>query len=557
MAEILVQGLNLGAGLAVKWYAFVFLRLLPIGSRYLPIILSCTLVYLASYFTLRSLAQKPTRTSTVTPILALGGLYHPAYWRLSTAGALVTLVAPLLSYDFVYRAHFLHPSQHISFARVGWVTETSASLLLRSTVPDQVDVSYWPSHDSTAVSHAELSQSSLKTDFTSRLYIEDLQPGITYFYNSTAGHKGSFTTRRSKHDQKQFNLLSSSCQKPNWPYNPLSHSLAISGLEHVDKVIRTMERKPEAMLFLGDFVYSDLPYPTADYTASYYRRLYRQIYSSPSWTPLLRSIPWLHMFDDHEIINDYAPSSSALSDMFIQAIDPFINYQQVVNPPPISFTQPTYFRFEIGDVSFFVLDCRSWRSTQPARPGANSTAGFGNRTMLGESQLTAVKEWAEEGTRDGKLLVLVSGVPITRNWSEGKDEMDSWAGYLDEREEILEMLWSSGGAVVISGDRHEHATTLFPPPPTSPHRSSSVIEFSTSPLSFFHQPWTREYIPHPATDIPIHLQWQGNSRFGVFEFDTTGERPKVKFELVVDGEREWEYEWVKGADVIIPDVWQA
>lgn len=47
--------------------------------------------------------------------------------------------------------------------------------------------------------------------------------------------------------------------------------------------------------------------------------------------------------------------------------------------------------------------------------------------MLGESQLTAVKEWAEEGTRDGKLLVLVSGVPITQNWSEGKDEMDSWA----------------------------------------------------------------------------------------------------------------------------------
>lgn len=47
--------------------------------------------------------------------------------------------------------------------------------------------------------------------------------------------------------------------------------------------------------------------------------------------------------------------------------------------------------------------------------------------MLGESQFTAVKEWAEEGTRDGKLLVLVSGVPITRNWSEGDDEMDSWA----------------------------------------------------------------------------------------------------------------------------------
>ncbi|OXG76260.1 alkaline phosphatase D [Cryptococcus neoformans Gb118] len=195
--------------------------------------------------------------------------------------------------------------------------------------------------------------------------------------------------------------------------------------------------------------------------------------------------------------------------MFIQAIDPFINYQQVINPPSVSSTQPTYFRFGIGDVSFFVLDCRSWRSAQPARPGANPTAGFGNRTMLGESQFMAVKEWAEEGTRDGKLLVLVSGVPITRNWSEGEDEMDSWgaSGYLDEREEILEMLWSSGGTVIISGDHHEHATTLFPPPPTLPHLgSSSVIEFSTSPLSFFHQPWARQYIPHPDTDIPIHLQ---------------------------------------------------
>lgn len=44
MVERLLQGLSLGAGLAVKWYTFVFLRLLPIGPRYLPTILSCTLI---------------------------------------------------------------------------------------------------------------------------------------------------------------------------------------------------------------------------------------------------------------------------------------------------------------------------------------------------------------------------------------------------------------------------------------------------------------------------------------------------------------------------------
>lgn len=169
--------------------------------------------------------------------------------------------------------------------------------------------------------------------------------------------------------------------------------------------------------------------------------------------------------------------------MFIQAIDPFINYQQVINPPPVSSTQPTYFRFGIGDVSFFVLDSLSWSSAQPARPEANSTAGFGNRTMLGESQFMAIKEWAEEGTRDGKLLVLVSGVPITRNWSEGEDKMDSWGAsvhfshFPQECKSLIEAVglswrtWGNSWNVVVvrrsrhhlrPGDRHEHGKLSVP-----------------------------------------------------------------------------------------------
>ncbi|WWC63026.1 uncharacterized protein I303_105625 [Kwoniella dejecticola CBS 10117] len=123
----------------------------------------------------------------------------------------------------------------------------------------------------------------------------------------------------------------------------------------------------------------------------------------------------------------------------------------------------------------------------------NSTAGFGGRSMLGAQQLRAMRDWVEQqGRREGRLLVFASGVPVTRNWSEGKDELDSWAGYLDEREVVLQEPWSVGGAVIISGDRHEHATTLLPPPIDSGYPSdSAVIEFSTSPLSFFHLPWTR------------------------------------------------------------------
>lgn len=133
------------------------------------------------------------------------------------------------------------------------------------------------------------------------------------------------------------------------------------------------------------------------------------------------------MFDDHEIINDYSTDPKHAF-LYPAAITPSVNYQLSVNPPSIDTAEPTYTSFNIGNVAFFLLDNRSFRSAQPLRDGASSTGGRGERTMLGAQQLYHVREWVErEGRLAGKLLVLVSGVPITRNWSEGGDEFDSWA----------------------------------------------------------------------------------------------------------------------------------
>lgn len=172
---------------------------------------------------------------------------------------------------------------------------------------------------------------------------------------------------------------------------------------------------------------SDLPLPLAPYTKSYYRQLYRQIYASPSWSRRLLDIPWMHMFDDHEIINDYS-TDPAHAPLYPEAIDAFGLYHLSVNAAPVDPAQPTYSSWNIGKVAFFLLDNRSFRSAQPQRLGRNTTGGFGSRTMLGARQLQAVKDWIElEGRENGRLLVLVSGVPMTRNWSEGGDEFDSWA----------------------------------------------------------------------------------------------------------------------------------
>ncbi|OCF38548.1 hypothetical protein I317_07682 [Kwoniella heveanensis CBS 569] len=530
MFEEIIQALCLVASLSAKWNAYIFLRLLPLGERFLPIIYTASAIYVVSFVLLRW-ASPPKRSKRIGALLALlCGLPSPSTPLCSLLGAVITLLAPVFSTDFVHRARYLNREADLSFSRIGWVTESTAQVLIRSPFNDQgVGLSYW-AEGSQEVLHTKPTNTGAATDHTAAITLRDFEPGTQYHYNSSHQHSGSFYTRL--HDErKSFSLLSTSCQKPGWPYNPLAHPLAIRGLTHLDKTIQEMKQKPEAMLFLGDFIYSDLPYPTSEYTSSYYRQLYRQVYASPSWTPLLRSIPWLHMFDDHEIINDFAPVGD-MSGMFKTAIEPFMNYQQVVNPPPINVKQPTYFSFDIGDVAFFMLDNRSFRSQQPVRPGANSTAGHGVRTMLGSEQLAEVKRWIK---KEGQSR-LDTSTRGRRSWN---------------------FLWEAGGAVIISGDRHEHAATLFPPSASSPWpTSSAVTEFSTSPLSFFHQPWKREYVPHPPTDIPIHHQWRGDSRFGVFDFDTFGPQPKVHFKLIVDGAESWSYTWEKCRGADVPKIWR-
>jgi alkaline phosphatase D len=151
------------------------------------------------------------------------------------------------------------------------------------------------------------------------------------------------------------------------------------------------------------------------------------------------------MFDDHEIVNDWAPSHPE-EVLYSSAIQPFVHYQLSVNPPTMGGSDTAYTAFSIGRVAFFVLDNRSYRSQQPFRSGEGTTAGFGERTMLGSEQLQRLKQWVhEEGQEKGRLLVVVSGVPFTRNWSKGKDEFDSWAvSTLCRRTLTFRATWTRG-----------------------------------------------------------------------------------------------------------------
>lgn len=140
-----------------------------------------------------------------------------------------------------------------------------------------------------------------------------------------------------------------------------------------------------------------------------------------------------------------------------------------------------YYTFRHGDVEFFVLDTRRFRSTI-------KNTGRDERTMLGETQLTALHKWLSAVNGTSSFKFIVSSVPFTSLWS-WDGEIDSWAGYPREKAALLEVLHSVPNVVIISGDRHEFAVIEFSPP--DPNHGHIVREISTSPLSMFYVPFFR------------------------------------------------------------------
>jgi alkaline phosphatase D len=148
-----------------------------------------------------------------------------------------------------------------------------------------------------------------------------------------------------------------------------------------------------------------------------------------------------------------------------------------------------------------MMDTRTYRDKNDVLP-PNST----EKSMLGQGQLADLLDFLRRPTPKGvHWKIVVSSVPFTKNWRV--NGFDTWGGYLHERQKILKAMWdvSAGGVgiVVLSGDRHEFANTIFPPPEGGKWPvSATVNEFSTSPLNQFYSP-IRSYQEADEEDVLI------------------------------------------------------
>lgn len=475
------------------------------------------------------------------------GLPNPRSILWSTATVAVNLLLVLGLVDMVYRGPMYYPSHDLAFSRVGFVSDTSAKILIREPDVGQLPIyiSYRGAPDSGVddswKSAGQVYLLSNATDYTYSLVIAPLRPSTRYQYAVSNNQSGFFTTAAPAGQMApKFTFLTSSCIKARFPYSPFLHPLSIAGLRHLGKWIP--ELRASFMLFLGDFIYIDVP-RRFGYDAETYRREYRQIYASPDWPAASKELPWLHVIDDHEIANDW---DKQLKDPYSAAIDPWDIYQSSLNPPSVSHNA-SYFQFTQGPASFFMMDTRRYRN-----PNHPAHAYSPSKTMLGASQLSALLQFLRRDEPAGvHWKLIISSIPFTRNWR--LNAADTWSTYLHERRIILEAMWDVGmrgdgiGVVVLSGDRHEFAATAFPPPKNSKWPiSATVHEFSTSPLSMFYLP-VRGYWESPGEDdveeVCIKYVPDGNSKFGAVELEEVkgGEQGLLRFRLFVDGVESWDY----------------
>jgi alkaline phosphatase D len=435
----------------------------------------------------------------------LTGAPNPRSLALSLATLFLNVLCVGLAADRLFRERS-YTGDDLSFVRVGYVSDHEAKLLIRepdqSKLPVSVEIHIkdpQPPFDNPLWQNAGgVRWTTNESDYTAVLSIPlRHSKRRTYEWRTSNNHTGEFTApppigHAEETNYGPFTFLSTSCIVPRLPYSPFDHPLSIPGFKHLAKVLPSLNA--QFMLFLGDFIYADVP-RYWDKSMAYYRQKYRQVYASPDWPAVGQNLSWIHVLDDHEIANDWSANSTGV---YASALEPFHHYQAAANPPParkagaLTARSPniTYFEFTQGPAAFFLLDTRSFRSSN------RLPADDPDKSMLGPDQLADFLAWLRRPEPRGvNWKIVASSVPFTKNWPV--NTQDTWGGFLAERRTVLEAMWdvaSRGvGVVVLSGDRHEFAATKFPPPPEGEggrwHESATVWEFSVSPLSQFYSPF--------------------------------------------------------------------
>ena len=242
----------------------------------------------------------------------------------------------------------------------------------------------------------------------------------------------------------------------------------------------------DVVMFLGDYIYE---YASSTQslrqtqgglvrTLADYRQRYAQYKTDPALQAAHAACPWLLVWDDHEVDNDYATlqGQSLQPDFATQRAAAYRAYWEFMPFPkaarPVDGAMRIYGRLDWGRLArIHLLDDRQYRDVQscprPNRGGSNTVRlrecpdlCDPKRTLLGAAQ----EQWLTEGwSLDQPWNLLAQQTLMARfSWEDpsssgqGMYWTDGWDGYAPSRNRLLGVVAERKvpGVVVLGGDVH-------------------------------------------------------------------------------------------------------
>ena len=379
---------------------------------------------------------------------------------------------------------------------VGSVTGTSARFWVRTAEESDVQVIAGRADKLSPDENSPIARTSAEADYTAIIELQGLEPNTIYGYEVMVDSQPTLAP-----DYPSFRTFPSRGAPAQFEIGFGGGAGFVPQHERMWDVIRS--RNPLAFFFLGDNVYIDLPeQPNGVHYYTYYRRQSRE-----EFRRLAASTAIYAIWDDHD---------SAMDDIWLGPYKDKPPWklplwrqfrENWVNPGYGTEEWPgAWFDFSIGDVDFFMLDGRFYRTNPYAE----------TRTMLGPAQ----KKWLFERVKQSAATFKVLVSPVPWAFDSKGDALDTWNGFREERTEIFDFLAENKieGVFLLSADRHRSDAWRIERPNSYP-----LYEFESSRL-------TNQHV-HAVMPGAL-FGYNEKQSFGLLSFDTTKPDPTVTYRIV-------------------------
>lgn len=239
---------------------------------------------------------------------------------------------------------------------------------------------------------------------------------------------------------------------------------------------RIAEEQPDVIVHLGDYQYEYGPRNGAvrthvgpeTVTLANYRQRYAQYRTDPDLQAAHAVAPWLVIFDDHELDNNWAddvpeepqPGFPARRAAAMQAFYENMPLRSVARPRGVDMQ--LYRRVAWGSlVTFHLLDTRQYRSDQACGDEYRSDCVerfFPWRTLTGPEQ----ERWLLDGLQRSRARwdvlgqqVFFAATDLVAGPGYGVNP-DAWDGYVANRDRVIAGMRGVRNPVVLTGDVHAH-----------------------------------------------------------------------------------------------------